>query len=100
MHLSRFPRIALAHLGGRQIDGRRPDEIVQQAEYRRPTDLPIRGSVDVQLGRLLYGTHDLTDVSLTLIIADSALHVSETFARRSVQVPDSTSQAVESIGKL
>ncbi|NNF13398.1 MAG: AsmA family protein [Gemmatimonadetes bacterium] len=70
-----YSRIALAHLGGREIDGRRPDELVELAEYRRPTSLPLRGRVDVQLGRLLYGSHDLADVSVRLVLADSALYV-------------------------
>lgn len=72
-----YARVALAHLGGREIDGLRPDELVELGEYRRPRSLPVFGGVDVELGRLLYGAHDLTDVSFRLTLTDSAVHVRE-----------------------
>ncbi len=70
-----YARVALAHLGGREIEGRRPDQLVEMAEYRRPRDLPVSGTIDVELGRLLYGSHDLTGVSFLLAMSDTALHV-------------------------
>lgn len=71
-----YSRIAFAHLGGRQLDGRGTDEFVELAEYARPESLPIRGGVDVRVERLLYGSHEVADVSLTLVLADTAVEVS------------------------
>lgn len=72
-----YARVALAHLGGREIEGRRPEELVEMGEYRRPRTLPVQGSIDVVIGRLLYGPHDLTDLSLRLALSDSAVHVTD-----------------------
>lgn len=70
-----YARIALAHLGGREVDGRRPNELVGLADYRRPRALPVHGGVDVELGRLRYGAHELTDLTARVTLSDSAISV-------------------------
>lgn len=70
-----YARIAFAHLGGREIEGRSVRDIVRLAELERPEALPVHGSVRLQLGRLEYGVHELADVGATLVLSDSAVGV-------------------------
>lgn len=72
-----YTRVALAHLGGREIDGRRADELVASADYRRPSALPVHGSVALEFGTLTYGSYDLTGLTATVLLADSALTVDD-----------------------
>ncbi|MDX1493374.1 MAG: AsmA-like C-terminal region-containing protein [Longimicrobiales bacterium] len=70
-----YARIALAHLGGREVEGRSAQQLVAAAEYDRPTSLPVHGSVELQLGRMAYGPYEVDDVRARLVLADSVLAV-------------------------
>lgn len=72
-----YARIALAHLGGREIDGRSGTELVEQAGYARLTSLAVSGTVDVRMGRVAYGPYQLDGVQARLTLADSVLSVED-----------------------
>lgn len=72
-----YARIAFAHLGGREIDGRPVRELIERAGFSRPEDLPLRGSIDVSVDELGYRSHELREVSARLVFSDSSLTVEE-----------------------
>lgn len=72
-----YARIAFAHLGGREIEGRTPKELADRAGFARPADLPLHGSLEVGLDELRYRSHDLRGVSARLLVSDSSLTVDD-----------------------
>ncbi len=72
-----YPQLALAHLGGRLVDGRTASVVAAQRGLRRPERLWARGSVQLRLDTLTYGPHVLTALSGLVELHDSSLAVPE-----------------------
>jgi hypothetical protein len=72
-----YAQVALAHLGQREIQDRSASELAEDVGLDRPTILPVRGAVVLQVDTLVRGRHVLDSVSVRLELTDSALTVTD-----------------------
>lgn len=72
-----YGRIAFARLGGRELQGRSPEQWARERSLRRPDRLPLSGEVFFVADTLLSSPHRLTDVRGRAVISPDRLVVED-----------------------
>jgi len=70
-----YTRVAFAHLGGRRIDGVSAGRLVSESGFSRPVDLPLRGSLELDVERFSYGAYRLDSLTARIVVSDSTLAI-------------------------
>ena len=72
-----YAQLALAHLGGRSVDGRAAAALAADRRMSRPDRLPVHGTVAIDVDTLRYRRYSLGSVVARLELTDSAFSVTE-----------------------
>jgi hypothetical protein len=72
-----YAQLALAHLGGRSIDGQSAGAVARTLGLARPERLPAFGAFDLTADTLVFRSHVLEGVRARVELGDSALAVPE-----------------------
>jgi hypothetical protein len=72
-----YAQLALAHLGGRPVDGRTAMAVATARGMSRPERLPAHGTIELSVDTLLYRRHALSGLTARVELTDSALSVEE-----------------------
>jgi hypothetical protein len=70
-----YAQIAFAHLGGREVSGRRAATAAAEAGLRRPRTLPLHGELDVEIGSLLHHGREIRSLVARVALTDSTISV-------------------------
>lgn len=72
-----YPHLAMAHLGGRLIDGRTAAAVASARGLHRPLRLPTHGAIDLAIDTLGFRGNDLGQVLARVEMSDSMLAVTD-----------------------
>jgi len=72
-----YAQLAMAHLGGRPVDGRSAAAVAAARGMARPMRLPAHGIVDLTVDTLLFRAYDLQSVHARVELGDSLVAVND-----------------------
>ena len=72
-----YAQLALAHLGGREVEERTASAVATARGWARPARLAATGSVEVSVDTLALRRHTLQSVRARVQLEDSAVHIPE-----------------------